>query len=289
MSAAARTCGNACRSAPMCGVWRSALVAAGAACGHEGLDVADRRLALIECQMVDRRIGQIEAQLLGEPAQRAAARLEDIDLVAPHFGRDERFERVVQTALGVAQRAVGETAERHVARATRGHADPRFARGADPERAVIVAIRIGFVAETREQRLRAAVVAERLRQRLDRTAYAHGVLRKADVDVSWRDDWDMLVLIGLWPGFGQTELGVAARVRFLSLRPKDTGNRRVCLVSAWRNRSKNGRNVPKTGPNPPRMLRMRQDDAANDADHASIPSSPRRPKPRTTVSCDDRR
>ena len=81
-----------------------------------------------------------QAELGGQPADALGARLEGAAAVAPHLGRHQRLQRLVQLGLGLAQFGIGQAAERDVALAAWIGADPGFAGGAHPQWAVVVTV-----------------------------------------------------------------------------------------------------------------------------------------------------
>src|SRR5438132_944480 len=108
---------------------------------------------------MDRALLHIRTDLAGEPLHCFGARLEYIAAVAADLRRNQRLKRLVELRLQFAQAGVGETAERYMASAARKNADPRLAVRANPQPAVIVAVRVGVVTGVHERRRRAAVVA----------------------------------------------------------------------------------------------------------------------------------
>lgn len=99
---------------------------------NECFDMPDRLFALVERQAVNRSRHRLEAEFAGYPSDGFRAGLKRVDAIAPDLARDQRLESVVQAALRIAQRAVGETSQRHVPCAARVDADPRLTRCAEP-------------------------------------------------------------------------------------------------------------------------------------------------------------
>ncbi len=79
----------------------------------------------------------------------------------------------MKLGLPLSQFCVGESPERNVARAARKNADPCLAWRANPNRAVIVAVRVRLVAEPRQFGVGAAIFADRLWRELGGAADAH--------------------------------------------------------------------------------------------------------------------
>ncbi|SPK69927.1 protein of unknown function (plasmid) [Cupriavidus taiwanensis] len=137
------------------------------------LNVSDRLLALFEGQCMNARRRDLQTKRCNEPFHGLSAGLEGIDAVAPHLCRDQRFERIVELALALAQRRVGQPTQRRVVLAASPYANPCLAQNANPDRAMIFEVGVGVFTRLGKRRLGAAVIANRLGKRRNRAANAH--------------------------------------------------------------------------------------------------------------------
>ena len=153
---------------------RSSVIAsrgASAVC-HEGLDIPDCLLTLVQRKRVNVRRRRIEAEFGRYPAQRLGARLERIDAITAHLARNERFEHFMQAALRFTKGYIGKPPKRNVTRAARNHTDPCLTGRADPYRPMVFPVWVSLFACAGEHCRCSAVIAQRSGEGFNRTADA---------------------------------------------------------------------------------------------------------------------
>ena len=107
---------------------------------------------------MDRALLDVRADLASQPFHRFRARFEHVTAVAADFRRHQRFERRVEPCLQFPKARVGKASERDISRASGEDADPRLTVLAQPQRAVVVSVRVGVVACTCKDGWIAAIV-----------------------------------------------------------------------------------------------------------------------------------